>query len=549
MQKDTRSLTFRLRHGLPRYPHCEVETMFRPIALSLVLVAAVPREGGATGQQFPVDDPIVKAIWKEGMERSQVASLAQVLTDVIGPRLPGSPAFDAGRDWVLTKFQEWGVEGRTQPYGTWLGWRRGTTHVDLVEPRVRSLNGTMLAWSPGTKGAVTARAVAVPNFTSGADLEGFLSTVRGAFVLLGPAEPTCRPTADWEQWATPAALEKMRNLQQDLRTTWRRSLEAAGVNEASLIERLEGAGALGVFSSRWTGNWGGYTVTAARNKQIPNIVLACEDYGLVHRLAANHQKPVLRVQAESEQLGTVPTYNILGEIRGRERPQEFVILSAHFDSWDGGAAATDNTSGTVTMMEAVRILKKVYPDPKRTILVALWNGEEQGLNGSRAFVADNPQIVENIQAVFNQDNGTGRITSISMQGFTGVAPFVARWLTVVPTEISQQIDLVIPGTPGTGGSDYASFVCAGVPAFSLSSLSWSYRQTYHNETDTFDKLVLDDLASNATLTAMLAYLASEEAERLPRDRRVLGVNPQTGEPRPWPRCQEPARDASRYFGR
>ncbi len=523
--------------------------MLRYVALLLMLATAAPWKGGVTAQQFPVDDPIIKAIWQEGMERSQVASLAQVLTDVIGPRLPGSPAFDRGRDWVLSKFREWGLEGRTQDYGTWLGWRRGPTHVDLVEPRVRTLNGMMLAWSPGTNGTVTGPAVAVPNFSSGAQLEAFLSTVRGAFVLLGPAEPTCRPTADWEQWATPASLEKMRNLQQELRTSWRRSLEAAGVTEASLIERLEGAGAAGVFSSRWTGNWGGYTLMAARNKVIPNIVLSCEDYGLVHRLASNGQRPVLRVQAESEPLGTVPTYNILGEIRGREKPEEYIILSAHFDSWDGGSAATDNTSGTVTMMEAARILKQVYPNPKRTILVALWNGEEQGLNGSRAFVADNPHIVENLQTVFNQDNGTGRITTISMQGFTGVAPFVARWLTAVPTEISQHINLVIPGTPGTGGSDYASFVCAGVPAFSLSSLSWSYRQTYHNETDTFDKLVLDDLANNATLTAMLAYLASEEAERLPRDRRVLGVNPQTGEPRPWPRCQEPARDATRYFGR
>jgi Zn-dependent M28 family amino/carboxypeptidase len=201
------------------------------------------------------------------------------------------------------------------------------------------------------------------------------------------------------------------------------------------------------------------------------------------------------------------------------------------------------------MMEAARILKKVYPNPKRTILVALWNGEEQGLNGSRAFVADNPEIVQNTQTVFNQDNGTGRVSTISMQGFTGIASFVGSWLSSIPTDISQHIDLVIPGTPGTGGSDYASFVCAGVPAFSLSSLSWSYRQTYHNGTDTFDKVIIDDVANNATLTAMLTYLASEEPDRLPRDTRVLGVNPRTGQPQTWPQCSQPARDASRYFNR
>ena len=201
------------------------------------------------------------------------------------------------------------------------------------------------------------------------------------------------------------------------------------------------------------------------------------------------------------------------------------------------------------MMEAARILKEVYPNPKRTILVGLWNGEEQGLNGSRAFVADHPDIVANIQALFNQDNGTGRVTNISMQGLTGVAPYMGEWMGILPSQISQHIDLNIPGNPGTGGSDYASFVCAGVPAFSISSLSWDYRQTYHNPTDTFDKVIIDDVTNNAVLTAMLTYLASEEADKLPRDQRVLGIDGRTGEPRAWPQCREPARNADGYFRR
>jgi Zn-dependent M28 family amino/carboxypeptidase len=269
----------------------------------------------------------------------------------------------------------------------------------------------------------------------------------------------------------------------------------------------------------------------------------------MYRLAENNQGPVVRVNAESRELGTVPTYNILAEIPGTEKPNEYIILSAHFDSWDGGSGATDNNSGTVIMMEAARILKKVYPNPKRTILVGLWNGEEQGLNGSRAFVMDHPEIVENIQALFNQDNGTGRVTNISMQGLTGVAPFVGGWMTALPTQISQHIDLNIPGTPGTGGSDYSSFVCASVPAFSISSLSWTYSQTYHNPTDTFDKVIIDDVVNNAVLTAMLAYMASEEEAKLPRDQRVMGPNPRTGEPGAWPACREAARNADGYFRR
>jgi Zn-dependent M28 family amino/carboxypeptidase len=183
-------------------------------------------------------------------------------------------------------------------------------------------------------------------------------------------------------------------------------------------------------------------------------------------------------------------------------------------------------------------------------MVALWNGEEQGLNGSRAFVADHPEIVANTQAVFNQDNGTGRVVNVSMQGFTGLASYFGEWMTALPNEISRHIDLNIPGNPGSGGSDYASFVCAGVPAFSLSSLSWDYGQTYHNPTDTFDKIVIDEIVNNAILTAMLTYLASEEPDRLPRDMRVLsGTNPRTGEPMTWPQCRMPARNADGYFNR
>jgi len=498
---------------------------------------------------FPVDDPVIKAIWDEGMENSHIYSLAQTLADSIGPRLPGSPNFDAGADWVLKLYSEWGIQGRTEEYGTWRAWERGVTNVDLLEPRVRSLDGMMQAWSAGTDGPVTGDVVSIPRVSSPAQFQTFLGTVRGKFVLLSPAETSCRPMGDWEEWATPSSLEAYQTLREEVQADWRARMEATGLDQAGLIEALEDAGVAGIFTSSWTGNWGSSRIMAARNLMAPNIAFGCEDYGLMFRLAENGQGPVVRVNAEARELGTAPTYNILGEIRGTENPDEYIVLSAHFDSWDGGSGATDNNSGSVTMMEAARILKKVYPNPKRTILVALWNGEEQGLNGSRAFVADHPEIVANVQALFNQDNGTGRVANISMQGLAGVAPFVGEWMTALPTQISGEIDLTIPGRPGTGGSDYSSFVCASVPAFSISSLSWSYSQTYHNPTDTFDKVIIDDVTNNAVLTAMLAYLASEEPEMLPRDHSILGANPRTGEPGTWPECRDAARNADGYFRR
>jgi len=212
-----------------------------------------------------------------------------------------------------------------------------------------------------------------------------------------------------------------------------------------------------------------------------------------------------------------------------------VILSAHFDSWDGGTGATDNGTGTLTMMEALRILKKIYPSPKRTILVGHWGSEEQGLNGSRAFVEDHPQIVQNIQAVFNQDNGTGRVTNLSGQGFLNSYEYLTRWLSKAPSYIKDSIQTRFPGTPGTGGSDFASFVTAGAPAFSLSSLSWSYgTYTWHTNRDTYDKIVFDDLRNNAILTAILAYMASEDPVKTSREKSVLPIDSKTGKPAQWP---------------
>jgi Zn-dependent M28 family amino/carboxypeptidase len=188
------------------------------------------------------------------------------------------------------------------------------------------------------------------------------------------------------------------------------------------------------------------------------------------------------------------------------------------------------------MMEAMRILKKVYPSPKRTILVGHWGSEEQGLNGSRAFVEDHPEIVKGIQAVFNQDNGTGRVVNLSGQGFLHSYEYITRWLSRVPDSIRNGVQTTFPGSPGGGGSDFASFLAVGAPAFSLSSLSWSYgNYTWHTNRDTYDKIVWDDLRSNAILTAVLAYMASEDPQSTGREKSLLPINPRTGERSNWPR--------------
>ena len=507
---------------------------------TLVIVACLAAVAAPlAAQEFPTDDPVIRALFEEGTARSQAAELAQVLLDSIGPRLTGTPGQEAAAAWVVDRYRDWGIAARNEPYGTWRGWRRGITHVDLLEPRVRSLEGTMLAWSPGTEGPVTAPVRVIP---ASGGLDAFLRDARGAFVLLSAPEPTCRPDDNWAEYAREGGLERMRAERAAAQEAFARRVAATGLDDRALARRLEEAGAAGILTSRWSRGWGVQKIFSSWTERVPTLDLSCEDYGLLFRLAENGQGPVIRVDARAEALGEVPVANTIGVIRGRELPDEYVLLSAHFDSWDGASGATDNGTGTVTMMEAMRILKAVYPNPRRTILVGHWNGEEQGLNGSRAFAADHPEVVDGLQALFNQDNGTGRVRTISMQGLTGVAPFFARWFASVPPTLTDEIDLVIPGTPGGGGSDYASFICAGAPAFGLSSLSWEYgTYTWHTNRDTFDKVVVEDLRDNAVLTAMLAYMASEEPERLPRERRLLPPDRRTGAPGTWPACRDGAR--------
>jgi hypothetical protein len=516
---------------------------FLSLPLGLALVATTTSFRFATAQTFPTDDPTIRRIWVEGMDSSQVYPLAQVLLDSIGPRLTGSPQHGAAVEWALSTYKRWGIVARREQYGTWIRWERGITHVDLLTPRIRTLEGTMLAWSPGTDGPVEGDVVILPEVSGARDFEAWLPKAQGNFVLISPPEPTCRPDQRWEELATPTTLERMRQERERAREMWLDRIRHIG---RGYVRRLEQSGAAGVLSSRWSRGWGVNKVFDAPTDEIPALDLSCEDYGLVYRLAENGQLPRIRLDAEAEFHGEGPVYNVIAEIRGSEKPDEYVVLSAHIDSWDGASGATDNGTGTVTMMEAMRILKEVYPNPKRTIVVGHWGGEEQGLIGSRAFVEDHREILDGLQAAFNQDNGTWRVEYIKMQGLSGAGGHFGRWFGHIPVEIKQHITLDIPGTPEFAGSDHMSFLCHGAPGFRLQSSYPEYRQyTWHTNRDTFDKLVFDDLKNNATLTAMLAYLASEDPEMMPRDRRVLPVDSRTAQPMRWPEC----RPARRSWGR
>ena len=519
---------------------------------SLAAAVLLILSASASAQSFPTNDPVLRRIWSVGMDSSQTMPLAQALLDSVGPRLTGTPGQKAGNEWLLGKYRSWGITARAEQYGTWRGWRRGVTHVDLVQPRVRTLEAHMLAWSPTTpKGTpVEATTVIWPDVRDTAALTAWMAQARGKFVLISMPQPTCRADDNWREFGDSASFARMRADRTAATRAWGQRLmratgdTTAGLAARSAMQKAEAAGALGVIMSTWSNGWGVNKIFDSwRLRRIPAVDLSCEDYGLVYRLTEKGQSPRLRVQAESEELGEVPVSNVIAEIKGSEKPNEFVMLSAHFDSWDASSGATDNGTGTLVMLEAMRILRQVYPNPKRTILVGHWSGEEQGLIGSRSFAADHPEIVRGLQALFNQDNGTGRIARISASGMVDAVPNLAGWLAKVPTEIAREITFGFAGSPAGGGSDNASFSCYGAPGFSLGATSWDYgTYTWHTNRDTYDKVVFDDLKSNAVLTAMLVYLASEDPQTTSRTRaNVFG---QGGRPGNWPTCGVPPRKSA-----
>ena len=309
------------------------------LVLMIMGMGLTPRDLDA--QRLATEDPVLQGIWDQAIDNSHFESLAQSLLDSIGPRLTASPGMEMAQDWAVQVLRSWGIEARMESYGTWEGWNRGPSHVDLISPRVRSLEGRILAWSPGTDGSpINARITYVPDISSPDDWQSFLATVNDKWVMLSFPEPTCRANEQWTEFAMPGSAERMAEDRANGQQAWNRNLQSTGSVDGrrrDLHTQLEAAGAAGIITSQWPGSYGTTRVFNAYNRDTPTFELSCEDYSLVYRLTKNGQDPVLRLTAEAENLGEVPVYNVIGEIKGTEIPDEYVMLSAHYDSWEGGS--------------------------------------------------------------------------------------------------------------------------------------------------------------------------------------------------------------------
>lgn len=525
---------------MTRFLRRGASTLLGLVLIGIVfLVAPSPIQA----QTFPTDDPVIKHMWELGINNSQTRELAHELIDVVGPRLSGSKNLVQAQEWLLKTYAQWGIEAQKEEYGTWNAWEQGILHIDMVEPRIASLEAELLAWSPGTDGPVSGEVVFPPADLTAENADAWLATIKGKFLMTNAPEEMCRAAQELEKYARPETVTKLAENRRAAMMDWATRMNAIG-DFRTRDAKIEAAGVLGVLSSRWSGGWGVNKVFSATTKTAVAIDISCEDYGLLYRLAASGNTPTIRVEAEAKALGTVPQFNVVGRITGSEKPNEYVLLGAHLDSWHAATGATDNGTGSITMLEAMRILKTAYPNPKRTILVGHWGSEEQGTIGSSAFREDHPEVMEGMQAAFNQDNGTWRFERLEGQGFLGSAAHLPVWMSVVPTEISSHITLEVPGAQNNSGSDHTSFLCAEVPSFRLQSPYDEYRQyTWHTNRDTYDKIVFDDLSENATLAAMMAFMASEDPTKMDRSLANLPGTGRNGGSRTWPTCRPARRSA------
>lgn len=486
-------------------------------------------------------------IRREATERSQIMRTLHYLTDVYGPRLTGSPNLKAAQDWVVTETTKWGLKNaHLEPWDFGHpGWVNEKLAVHVVSPVKDSLVTEALAWTPGTNGPVTAPAVQliVPTRPTKAELARFFddnrARVKGRIVLVGAVTPV------------PVTIQPppKRREDNDVRTQYSPTNgvtpqpptpPAAPVNPdvvppGELVEQVDqflvSAGAVGRVND--AGREHGQ-IRAFNNrtfdvtKAVPTVVMRNEDFGRLSRLMADGLTVQLELDIVNRSYPEGRTaYNVVAEIPGTDRAQEVVMLGGHIDSWHSATGATDNAVGSATMLEAIRILQALGVKPRRTIRVALWSGEEQGLLGSQAYVKQHFGMVEDpkpehatFAGYFNIDSGTGRARGMSVFG-----PLQAAAILREATKAFE--DNGFFGVNATesrrrGGTDSTSFNEAGLPGIGVQQDPIEYNShTWHTNLDTYERVIERDAQESAMVIASAVYhlaMRDQMLPRIPKDR-------------------------------
>ncbi len=495
--------------------------------LAFMLALVLP----LAGQREPVDLDAVYKIKEEGFQRSQVMNILSYLTDVYGPRLTGSPGIRKAAEWAAGKLTEWGlVNVKLEPWGPFgRGWSNQRTVIHAVEPQAFPIIGYPKAWTPGTNGPVRAPAVLAVVGTE-ADFAKFKGQLRGKFVLTMPAREVPARFEPLGRRFTDQELEELATEVRHRGRGGRGRIGGPGGGPGFAQKRLQffmDEGALALLDA---GNGDGGTVFVqsggSRDPKapptLPQVSLAVEHYNRLVRMLERKVPVTLELDIQNTfHDETLDAFNIVGEIPGTDKADELVMLGAHFDSWHTGTGATDNAAGSAVMMEAVRILKATGLKLRRTVRIALWTGEEQGLLGSRAYVRDHfadPQTMAlkpehgKFSAYFNVDNGTGAIRGVYLQGNEMVAPIFAAWM-----EPFRNLGMTTLTIRNTSGTDHLAFDAVGLPGFQFIQDPVEYNtRTHHSNMDVYDRVQAPDMIQNAVIVASFVYHAANREQRLPR---------------------------------
>ncbi len=510
----------------------------------LLVASAVAVLATTMPAQEQIDDDMVWRIRREAMERSQILNTLHMLTDVYGPRLTGSPNAKAAGDWVVKRAGEWGLKNaHLEPWDFGHpGWLNERTSAFIVSPVKDSLVVEALAWTPGTTGPVTASVVqlADPGRVTKEQLAAFFDAnrakVKGKIVMLGALtkvpvtinktalrredadlraqyDPT-NPTSSGRGGPAPATPTPDRNL-----------LTANQVTEeinqflvtAGAVARLNDAGRdhgqIRAFNNR----------TFDVSKAVPTLVVRNEDYGRMSRLLADGTEVQLELNIVNRSYPEGRTsYNVVAEIPGSDQAQEVVMLGGHLDSWHAATGATDNAIGCAVMLEAIRILQAAGARPRRTIRVALWTGEEQGLLGSQAYVKEHFGTFENpkpdyanFAGYFNIDSGTGRARGMTVFGPPEAAAILRA--AIAPFADSGVMGATTTRSRSRGGSDHTSFNEAGLPGIGVQQDPIEYgTYTWHTNLDTYERIIETDAQQSAMAIAAAVYHLAMRDEKLPR---------------------------------
>lgn len=526
----------------------------RLIGLSFVALSAMlmPMEVLVAQTSEPVDYEMVAAIREEGFQRSQIIETLSYMTDVLGARLTNSSDMKRAQSWLVEELESMGLANtQSVPFMEYgVSWDNVEFSLDMLKPDYQPMVGFPLAHTPGTSGIIEVPVV-IADVKNKSDLADFQGELKGVAVLSTPppaidlekfTKGTPRRTESELKAMNEEVLQQPVDLEAHFKTLYPEVIEGSGL--LSAVERLnffedEGVALILESNSGWPGAVRGFARPGAKIDRwsqeatlssVPIVAVTPEHYNRMYRILLRGIPVHVEAEVENRHGEAVEfAHNIVAEIPGVEHPEEVVMLGAHFDTWHASPNASDNTSGVVVMLEAMRILKELNVQPKRTIRVVFWGGEEQGLYGSRAYVQKhyidgndkytkptNSSEYDDFSVYFNQDYGPGEYRGIYLQGNEHVREIFRAWMKPL-----EDLGMKTISIQGVGSTDHIPFDEIGLPAFQFLQARTGGTGG-HTNLDFFDTIPIEDLMKNAVIMATFVYHSAMREEVLPR--KKLGSN-------------------------